>query len=256
MKRLLTATLIAAGSVILAGCTLFGTKSEDGIVTVETTATTFTGAKDECLSLGHQWNESETRCERPDNKTMCLMGDNQWNEKTDSCEFSKVNCLSAHHQRNEEEAVCEYTKEECLAMSAQRDEQSSKCEIMPETIEKRVTQCLDDGHQWDYSTDTCQSEDHQTGEPANPDQSVSSDDKTKGYTLAEVKVHATETSCWAAINGKVYDLTSRIAKHPGGPDKIKSICGTEASAVFNGKHGGMEQPETMLATFQIGTVAE
>jgi hypothetical protein len=73
-----------------------------------------------------------------------------------------------------------------------------------------------------------------------------------GYTLADVAKHSSVSSCWAAVNGNVYDLTKWINQHPGGPERIKSICGTDGSAAFNGQHGGDTKPEAMLKTFLIG----
>ena len=65
-------------------------------------------------------------------------------------------------------------------------------------------------------------------------------------------MHKDATSCWTAINGKVYDVTSWINQHPGGRDAILSLCGTDGSAAFNGQHGGQARPAQELATFNIG----
>lgn len=72
------------------------------------------------------------------------------------------------------------------------------------------------------------------------------------YTLAQVALHKDATSCWTAINGKVYDVTSWINQHPGGPEAILSICGSDGSAAFNAQHGGQRRPESELANFYIG----
>ena len=225
MKKLLTIALLGIGGVVLAGCTIMKPASEDGMIEVKTEATTVTGAKDECLAQQFQRNETDQKCERVEPKAACLMAENQRNERTDTCEFNKDSCLAAGHQWNEQDASCEYTKEQCLEMNAQRDEQASKCEMMPVTAEQKMEDCLNDKGQRDYATNSCQTErDEANNEDDNPDQSVSSDDKMKGYTLAEVKLHATQENCRAAVDGSVYDLTNWIAKHPGGPDKIMAIC--------------------------------
>lgn len=75
------------------------------------------------------------------------------------------------------------------------------------------------------------------------------------YTLATVAKHNNATSCWAAINGNVYDLTAWINQHPGGPDKIVSICGTDGSAAFNRQHGGQARPASELKSFLLGPLA-
>lgn len=78
------------------------------------------------------------------------------------------------------------------------------------------------------------------------------DQMQKTYTLAEVETHNTEASCWSTVNGKVYDLTTWINQHPGGPEKITQICGIDGSSAFNGQHGGQPKPEEMLQEFYIG----
>lgn len=90
---------------------------------------------------------------------------------------------------------------------------------------------------------------------------LSSETVTKGstathYSHADVKKHSTQSSCWAAINGKVCDLTAWISQHPGGPDKILGICGTDGSAAFNGQHGGQRRPASELANFYIAELTK
>jgi uncharacterized membrane protein len=75
------------------------------------------------------------------------------------------------------------------------------------------------------------------------------------YNLADLKKHATATSCWSAINGNVYDLTKWINRHPGGASVIKGLCGRDGSAGFNGQHGGASRPASELAAFKIGKFA-
>jgi uncharacterized membrane protein len=75
------------------------------------------------------------------------------------------------------------------------------------------------------------------------------------YTLADLKKHATATSCWSAINGNVYDLTKWINRHPGGSSVIKGLCGRDGTAGFNGQHGGQGRPASELAAFKIGKFA-
>jgi len=76
------------------------------------------------------------------------------------------------------------------------------------------------------------------------------------YTLAQVATHNNASSCWTAINGNVYDVTTWINQHPGGRAPILSLCGTDGSAAFNGQHGGQARPAAELATFKIGTLAQ
>jgi cytochrome b involved in lipid metabolism len=76
----------------------------------------------------------------------------------------------------------------------------------------------------------------------------------KTYTMAEVQAASSPEKCWSAINGKVYDLTAWINKHPGGDKNILKLCGLDGTAAFNGKHGGQAKPEATLAGFEIGTL--
>lgn len=78
----------------------------------------------------------------------------------------------------------------------------------------------------------------------------------EGIPADEVAQHKDSTSCWSMINGNVYDLTSWIPKHPGGPQAILQLCGTDGSAKFNGMHGGSAMQEQILAGFKIGVVRQ
>ncbi len=72
------------------------------------------------------------------------------------------------------------------------------------------------------------------------------------FTMIDVSTHNTESSCWTAINGSVYDVTAWISAHPGGKRSIIGLCGIDGSDAFNGKHGGQARPASELATFKIG----
>lgn len=74
-------------------------------------------------------------------------------------------------------------------------------------------------------------------------------------TMAAVREHATASSCWAVVDGNVYDLTSWIARHPGGPQRILNLCGTDATAQFTGQHGTSARPNETLAGFKLGPLA-
>lgn len=53
-----------------------------------------------------------------------------------------------------------------------------------------------------------------------------------GITAAIVATHASQTDCWTIVSGKVYDVTSVISSHPGGPGKIIAVCGTDGTSEF------------------------
>lgn len=75
---------------------------------------------------------------------------------------------------------------------------------------------------------------------------------TASYSLADVSSHKSPSDCWSAINGKVYNLTPWISKHPGGSSAIISLCGIDGSTGYNGAHGQQKRPANELAGFMIG----
>lgn len=102
-------------------------------------------------------------------------------------------------------------------------------------------------------------------ESTNPGANVGSSSPASGtgsapahltFTLAQVAMHPDRTSCYSAINGNVYDLTSWINQHPGGPQRILSICGKDGSSAFNAQHGGDPRVASILATMKIGTLTQ
>jgi cytochrome b involved in lipid metabolism len=78
----------------------------------------------------------------------------------------------------------------------------------------------------------------------------------KNYTLSQVSQHKDASSCYSAINGSVYDLTTWINQHPGGEQAILSICGKDGSAAFNAQHGGAQRQADILVGFKIGTLVQ
>ena len=76
------------------------------------------------------------------------------------------------------------------------------------------------------------------------------------YTMEQVAEHDDDQSCWTVINGEVYDVTSWVVRHPGGPDRIRGLCGQDGTRNFTGQHEGQEVPAGRLAEFKIGTLAD
>ena len=74
------------------------------------------------------------------------------------------------------------------------------------------------------------------------------------FTLAGVQAHAKSSDCWSIVSGNIYNLTSWVSKHPGGSGVITSMCGVDASAAFNGKHGGQSNPVAVLGTYLLGAL--
>jgi cytochrome b involved in lipid metabolism len=76
---------------------------------------------------------------------------------------------------------------------------------------------------------------------------------TTTYTAADVAKHATASDCWSIVDGKVYNLTNWVGKHPGGPAVIVSMCGTDGTALFTSKHKGSVTAAAALNGYLIGT---
>jgi cytochrome b involved in lipid metabolism len=70
------------------------------------------------------------------------------------------------------------------------------------------------------------------------------------YTLADVATANNAQNCLTVIDGIVYNLTSWVSKHPGGPDKILSICGKDGTSAFRGQHG--QSKNNILNGFKAG----
>ena len=109
----------------------------------------------------------------------------------------------------------------------------------------------DDGGSSPAASSPAASGSSSTPEPLTSGSSGASD-AAGTYSMADVATHGDASSCWAAIDGKVYDLTSWIDRHPGGPDRILSLCGTDGTAAFTQQHGTQTRPNEMLASFYLG----
>ncbi len=76
------------------------------------------------------------------------------------------------------------------------------------------------------------------------------------YSKDDIAQHNLETDCWMAIEGKVYNVTDFVGKHPGGKAIING-CGIDATALFNerptnNKGPHPDQAKELLKEFYIG----
>eukprot|EP01062_Namystynia_karyoxenos_P070728 TRINITY_DN6609_c0_g1_i1.p1 TRINITY_DN6609_c0_g1~~TRINITY_DN6609_c0_g1_i1.p1 ORF type:complete len:1174 (+),score=354.62 TRINITY_DN6609_c0_g1_i1:114-3635(+) len=60
--------------------------------------------------------------------------------------------------------------------------------------------------------------------------------RTRTITAAELQQHNNEGSCWVAIHGKVYDLTTFASEHPGGAEAVTGLAGAEGTQQFAAAH--------------------
>ena len=79
---------------------------------------------------------------------------------------------------------------------------------------------------------------------------------TSGYTMAQVKANNSAKSCWAVIDGFVYNLTTWINSHPGGAGAIVSLCGTDATSTFKSQHANQGKPAAKLDSFRLGALSQ
>lgn len=74
-------------------------------------------------------------------------------------------------------------------------------------------------------------------------------------TMEQIAQHNKAEDCWVAIDGNAYDLTEWVSGHPGGAGAISSMCGTDGTAGFQGKHGNDDGPAKALEQYLLGPVA-
>ena len=74
------------------------------------------------------------------------------------------------------------------------------------------------------------------------------------FTMDDVAQHDSASSCWTVVDGGVYDLTRWIIVHPGGPQRILNICGSDATEQFRAQHSTGGRPNSQLDQLRIGTV--
>ena len=72
------------------------------------------------------------------------------------------------------------------------------------------------------------------------------------FTAAQLAQNSDATSCWASVDGSVYDLTEWISEHPGGSREIEALCGTDATTAFQRQHGSNAEAQRELASFKMG----
>lgn len=73
-------------------------------------------------------------------------------------------------------------------------------------------------------------------------------------SASEVSSHNKPEDCWTIVDGKVYDVTSFVNKHPAGSPAIVEMCGKNSSEEFLGEHSGQAEPEKWLSRLQIGVI--
>lgn len=76
------------------------------------------------------------------------------------------------------------------------------------------------------------------------------------YTFVNV-TSKTNSECMSSIDGKVYDFSSWIKRHPGGSIPIKLFaCQKDATLIFGLVHSDSEKAHAALAEFHRGYLVE
>ena len=53
------------------------------------------------------------------------------------------------------------------------------------------------------------------------------------YTLEEVSQHSSEESAWIVNNGRVFDVTDFLTRHPGGRDVLLGSIGKDVTETMS-----------------------
>ncbi len=101
---------------------------------------------------------------------------------------------------------------------------------------------------------TFREESSENTEPNVPVTNSSTGTTTQRYTRVEVALHNTPGSCWTIVGNKVYDLTAWIDRHPGGPERIESLCGIDGTEAFEAQHENTPRAQATLPQFFIGNL--
>lgn len=76
---------------------------------------------------------------------------------------------------------------------------------------------------------------------------------------SEVAKHNVKDDCFMIVNDKVYNVTTYIDQHPGGPQKILPYCGKDGTEAFSTQGGrGSHSPSAndMLSTLFVGDLVK
>jgi len=76
-------------------------------------------------------------------------------------------------------------------------------------------------------------------------------------SATEVARHNTSADCWVIINNKVYNVTSLIPVHSGGPNQIIAYCGKDGTTAFDTKDGRgshSQRAQSILNNYYVGNL--
>jgi hypothetical protein len=77
------------------------------------------------------------------------------------------------------------------------------------------------------------------------------------FSLSEVALHGDARSCWMAIEGKVYDVTGYLGRHPTPDSVLLAWCGRDATVGMRTKGHGRDHSAAAwarLSAYQVGVL--
>jgi len=83
---------------------------------------------------------------------------------------------------------------------------------------------------------------------------VPGDGQGDRFSREDVRQHSKPDDKWIVIDGRVYDITTWVHKHPGGPIVIGHYAGQDATGAFEAFHKDMKVVSKYMAPLEIGTV--
>lgn len=75
------------------------------------------------------------------------------------------------------------------------------------------------------------------------------------FTMKEVAGHNTRSDLWIVVDGRAYDVTNYVSKHPGGDLPIENMAGKDCTDVFANYHAAKVYKH-MLPPFLVGEVSD
>jgi 4-hydroxysphinganine ceramide fatty acyl 2-hydroxylase len=78
------------------------------------------------------------------------------------------------------------------------------------------------------------------------------------YSEQEVALHTTRKDCWVIYKDVVYDVSTFVGDHPGGPEILMQYAGTDITEVFHSvmSHDHSDAAVAMLASHKIGLLKD
>ena len=78
---------------------------------------------------------------------------------------------------------------------------------------------------------------------------------SRDVTMAELANHNTVDDCWICVEGKAYDITKYVDKHPGGVLPIQTLAGKDVTDAFANYHPARVY-KRLLPQFYVGDIVD